>query len=121
MKKSLLIVAHGSRRTKSNDEIFKLAALINNMQNDFFQVKASFLELAEPLIPDGIRQLIKNGSKKIVIYPYFLSSGRHVVEDVPAEVEVVRKEHPDIEIIVADYLGSDDEIKNIILKQSTNI
>ena len=46
-----------------------------------------FLELAEPSIPDGIQRCIDAGATEVVVVPYFLSAGRHVSEDIPAEVE----------------------------------
>lgn len=116
--KSLLVVAHGSRRAESNDEVRDLVKKIAGMQHSFLEIKAAFLELAEPLIPEGIRQLIKNGAKEVVIMPYFLSAGRHVTKDIPADVKTVQDEYPDIKISIAPYLGASDEIREILLKQS---
>ena len=39
------------------------------------------------------------------MFPYFLSAGRHVAEDIPAEVRIKQVQYPDIDIHVADYLG----------------
>jgi sirohydrochlorin ferrochelatase len=80
--KALLVVAHGSRRLESNYEVRELLKNITNLEHDFFEIKAAFLELAEPLIPDGIRQLIKNGAKEVIVMPYFLSAGRHGTQDM---------------------------------------
>ena len=116
--KSLLIVAHGSRREESNNEVRDLVKKLESMDHDFHEVKPAFLELAEPLIPDGIRAAIANGATKVVVLPYFLSAGRHVVEDIPADVEIVKAEHPDIEISIAPYLGGAAEIPQILLNQT---
>lgn len=116
--KSLLVVAHGSRRPESNDEVRELVKNIADMGHEFAEIKAAFLELAEPLIPDGIRQLITNGAKEVTVMPYFLSAGRHVTKDIPADVRIVQEEHPDIKIAIASYLGASDEIVKILLKQS---
>lgn len=116
--KSLLVVAHGSRRAESNDEVRGLVNSLKNMQHDFVEIKAAFLELAEPSIPDGIRQLIRNGAKQVVVMPYFLSAGRHVAEDIPNDVKIVQLEHPDIAIKISPYLGQSEELKKILLKQS---
>ena len=85
--KSLLVIAHGSRRESSNDEVRQLVKTISNQPDSGFDdVSAAFLELAEPSIPDGLEACIEQGGKEIIVFPYFLAAGRHVVEDIPAEV-----------------------------------
>ena len=113
----LLIVAHGSRREASNNEVRQLAHKLNDMSHQYDAVKPAFLELAEPSIPDGLRAAIVNGATKIVVFPYFLTAGRHVAEDIPAEIQKVIVESPDVEIILAPYLGAADDIANLLLNQ----
>ncbi|MEC9314794.1 MAG: CbiX/SirB N-terminal domain-containing protein, partial [Pseudomonadota bacterium] len=77
--KALLIVAHGSRRQASNQEVIALAEqLRNSQQTDFDLVEAAFLELADPSIPEGIAQCVSQGANEVIVFPYFLNSGRHV-------------------------------------------
>lgn len=105
-KKALLVVAHGSRRAASNDEIRDLARRLSEDQNNRFGLVApAFLELADPSIPDGIEACIQQGMDEVVVFPYFLSAGRHVSEDIPAEVKIKQDEYPDKNIRIADYLG----------------
>ena len=118
--RTLIIIAHGSRRQASNDEVRALAKKMNQTQNDFDQVSCAFLELAEPLIPDGIREAINQGSTEVVVLPYFLSAGRHVVHDVPADVEKVKQECPDINISITPYLGSAPAIADVVLDFALN-
>ena len=115
-KMALLLVAHGSRRAASNDEIRKLAQrLASNQANAFDRVESAFLELAEPSIPDGIEACIRQGATEVLVFPYFLSAGRHVAEDVPAEVRIKQAQYPDISIRIADYLGVAAEMPGMIL------
>lgn len=116
--KSLLVVAHGSRREESNNEVRDLVKKVASMDHDFHEVKPAFLELAEPLIPDGIRAAIANGATKVVVLPYFLSAGRHVVEDIPTDVKIVQDDHPNIQITIAPYLGAAIDIPQILLNQA---
>lgn len=117
--KSLLVVAHGSRREESNDEVRDLTACLREQSADAYaQVECAFLELAEPSIPDGIRNAIRAGAEQVTVVPYFLSAGRHVVKDIPAEIEVVRSESPDVEIVLAPYLGAAPGLTQLLLRQS---
>ena len=116
--KSLLVVAHGSRRQASNDEVRTLILKLREQANVFAQIDCAFLELAEPSIPNGLRQLIKRGATDLIVLPYFLSAGRHVVEHIPAEIEIVRQEYPKISILLVPHLGAADGITTLLLKQS---
>lgn len=116
--KALLLVAHGSRRQASNDEVRALTEAVREENIDFDVVSCAFLELAEPSIPDGLRLLIGQGAEDIVVLPYFLSAGRHVVEDIPREVQVVTGEFPGVQIHQAPYLGASPEVTRLLLRQA---
>ena len=115
---AFLLIAHGSRRKESNDEVRKLSQKIvkkNNGEFDIFQ--CSFLELAEPLIPDAINDLISQGATKITIFPYFLAVGLHVAEDIPKEINKAKNSFPDVEFNTLPHLGVIEEMPNLILSQ----
>ena len=117
--KSLLVVAHGSRRAQSNDEVRQLTACLAGSTDGMFdRVSCAFLELAEPSIPDGLRADISAGASEVVVLPYFLSAGRHVVSDIPAEVDAVRREHPAVTITLAPYLGAASGLVELLLAQA---
>ena len=116
-KRALLVVAHGSRRNASNDEIRHLARQLEESEsNDFDMVMAAFLELAEPSIPNGIEQCIQGGASEVIVFPYFLSAGRHVTQDIPAEVETKQQQHASISITIAEYLGASAGMPGMIFE-----
>lgn len=116
MKKSLLLVAHGSRRAASNDEVRALTERVRTTASaEFADIGCAFLELAEPSIPDGIAALIAEGADTVTVLPYFLAAGRHVAEDIPAEVDTARAAHPDAAIEIAPYLGTSEAMPELLL------
>lgn len=116
MDTSLLIVAHGSRRVASNQEIATLAATVKNQSpNHFLSVEYAFLEIAEPSISQGIDNCIQQGAKKVLVMPYFLSAGRHVVTDIPDIVAERQQHYPDLQIKLLPYLGAAQSIPTLIL------
>jgi sirohydrochlorin ferrochelatase len=114
--KALVVVAHGSRREASNDEVRALAERLGEMPgNGFDTVSAAFLELAEPLIPDGVVAAVDSGASEVVVLPYFLSAGRHVATDIPAEVEKAVKLRPKANIRIVPYVGSMSGMSELML------
>ena len=116
MKKSLLVVAHGSRRDASNDEVRALTERVRGASDErFAAIECAFLELAEPSIPDGLQRLIDDGARHITVLPYFLAAGRHVIEDIPEEVAVKQRQHPEVHIEIAPYLGTSETMPGLLL------
>lgn len=116
MQKSILLIAHGSRREASNDEVRELTERLREQGHDNYQhIACAFLELAEPSIPQGIESLIQQGAEHVVVLPYFLAAGRHVIEDIPAQVAGKKAQYPQVKIEVAPYLGTADAIPALLL------
>lgn len=115
--KALLIVAHGSRRESSNEEVRQIAKQVSQIAGDEFGlVDSGFLELADPSIPDGIQRCLEAGATEVVVLPYFLSAGRHVAEDIPAEIKLAQDRNPAAKISLAAYLGSAGGVGELLLE-----
>ena len=113
---SLLLIAHGSRRAASNDEVRALAAAIAAQPGcGYDHVEAAFLELADPLIPDGLHRLANRGATEIVAFPHFLAAGRHVTEDIPAEIVKFAATRPDVAVRLSGHLGASPLMAGAIL------
>lgn len=103
----LLIVAHGSRRAASNDEVRDLAARVAELRSPGIDhVDTAFLELAQPDIPTGLARCVAAGAREIVVFPYFLAAGTHVAQDIPEAVAEFQDQHPDIVIRLARHVGA---------------
>ena len=118
---ALLIVAHGSRRKESNEEVDALGDKVRKRFGKKYPItRTAFLELADPLIPDGLQQCINDGASSIDVLPYFLNSGRHVTEDIPKIVNEFSK-GTTVEINITPHIGSSvmliDVFSELTLKQ----
>ena len=113
---ALLLIAHGSRREASNVEVRELAARLEQIAgNRFGCVIPAFLELAEPDIPTGVGLCAKAGATTVTAAPYLLSAGRHVANDIPAELEKAARQHQAVTIHLSDYLGKHESITELLL------
>ena len=118
----LLLVAHGSRRQESNLEIESLSKKIAKIESkEFDKVMPAFLEFASPSIPDAIKKCSEIGAAKVTILPYFLSAGVHITRDIPNEISEASQNTPGLDIQIANYFGSRDEIAEILMKTALDI
>ena len=117
----LILLAHGSRRKKSNLEIESLAKKIELFKlKEFEVVMPAFLEFAKPSITEAIDKCAVIGATKVTLLPYFLSAGVHITKDIPAEIEKSSEQNPNLKIKIADYFGSREEIAEILVKTALN-
>ncbi|MFW2372208.1 MAG: sirohydrochlorin chelatase [Gammaproteobacteria bacterium] len=120
--KALLLIAHGSRRQQSNDEVKVIAEKLHHHCADQYPiVEAGFLELGEPLIPDGIKRCVERGATSVIVLPYFLNSGTHVVTDVPEIVNETQKHYPEVDIKVSKHLGASDLMMDLLISSANSV
>ena len=119
-KRHLFIIAHGSRRQASNDEVRRLGDRVAQLQAPGFEhVQVAFLELAEPSIPEGLARCAALDASEIIIFPYFLAAGTHVAQDIPEAVAAFQQARPDISVCLTPHLGASDALPLAILGVAT--
>jgi sirohydrochlorin cobaltochelatase len=100
---AILLVAHGSRDAAADAE-FRAVAAAYRAAHPEQRVEVAYLELAEPLLADGLDSAARTASRVIVV-PVFLFAAGHVKVDVPLAVAEARRLHPGTEFVVAPWLG----------------
>ncbi|MFT6153430.1 MAG: sirohydrochlorin ferrochelatase [Crocinitomicaceae bacterium] len=116
--KALLIIAHGSRKQSSNDEVAFLTKAVTSQPSNFDLIEHAFLELTTPKVSDGIDTLIANGATEVIILPYFLAAGLHVVDDLPMLLDSAKKQYPKVTFKLLKHLGAAEQMSNWIIQQA---
>lgn len=109
-----LIVLHGSPKKEANtwDNFLNLlAGVFKKPRQDF---KLAFLQFGEPDIKSALKECIHEGAKRIIVHPFFLSSGLHVTKDIPEILEEIKKKHPEVEILYTKPLGMHEKLAEIV-------
>jgi sirohydrochlorin ferrochelatase len=103
-RRALLLIAHGSRRPEANAD---LAFVADEMaaRGRYPVVQVSYLELAEPSIPDGGALCVERGATEVILLPYFLSPGVHVHEDMTEARDGLAGRFPHVTFRLAEPLG----------------
>ena len=118
MNKALLVIAHGSRRMSSNQEVMQVTERLRQQlvatHTDYCHIDCAFLELAEPSIADGISHCLTMDVQHIDVLPYFLSAGRHVSEHIPDMIAAQRRCYPDVSIQILDHLGAAAQMPDLL-------
>ena len=116
MKTAVLLMAHGSRIAEANDAVREIAAMVKEMAN-FDIVEASFREQHSPDIQQGIDACAGQGALRIILMPFFLYMGAHVIEDLPKEMAIAKRRYPGIEFIMGSHLGAHRKLAEVVVER----
>lgn len=101
---AVIIVDHGSRRAASNDMLLEATRIFTD-QTEYSIVEPAHMELAEPDIATAFTNCVQRGATRVIVFPYFLSPGRHWSEDIPALVAAAAESFPTVEWLVTAPFG----------------
>jgi len=101
---AVLLIAHGSRHQAANEDLYAMAARFA-ARGDYPIVEACFLELADPDIASGGSRCVARGATRVLMIPYFLSAGVHLLRDLTAARDELSRLHPGVEFCLGPPLG----------------
>lgn len=109
----IIVFCHGSRNSEYNELLSNYSYRLKKAY-PYQLCLTAFKEFAEPNLENAVTDLIGQGATKIVIAPLFLAPGNHIKKDIPEEVEKIISVHPNTPILIAQHLGVDDRIVDIL-------
>ena len=110
---AVIIVDHGSRRAESN-VMLETAVQMFAARSRYAIVEAAHMELAQPDIATAFERCVRQGAQRVIVFPYFLSPGRHWNEDIPRLVRAAAAQHPTVDWMVTAPFGLHPGMQQII-------
>jgi len=99
----LAVVGRGSSDPDANSNVAKVTRMLVEGFG-FGWGETLYSGVTFPLVEPGLRQAVKLGFQRIVVFPYFLFSGV-LVSRIRQHSERVAADHPELELVQAGYLG----------------
>ncbi|MDE7315717.1 MAG: CbiX/SirB N-terminal domain-containing protein [Mucispirillum sp.] len=111
--KGILIIAHGSRRKETLDTMEQVFKMVQDNMPDII-VEHAYMEFCDINLEKGLDLLREKGVTEIVVVPYFLFDGMHIIKDIPEEIEAYLESHKDMKITMGKTLGADKRIADVL-------
>lgn len=111
---AVVLLAHGSRCDEAGDELGQVVASLRDRLAGT-PVCLAHGEIRQPSLAAVVDELVAGGIGRIVVLPYFLTLGRHVLRDVPDQVRCLAARHAGLELLLAEHLGCDGRLVDILL------
>ena len=115
MNTSVILLGHGSRAETGNTALAEIAGMLKEMEAG--AVIPAYLQFCSPSLTDAVRQAVAEGADRIIVVPYFLYSGNHVTQDIPEELDGLRAEYSQVEIIMTEHLGAHRKLAEIVIER----
>ncbi|MEO7152599.1 MAG: CbiX/SirB N-terminal domain-containing protein [Burkholderiaceae bacterium] len=108
-RRGLLLFAHGARDPRWAMPFRDVAARIG-ARAPTVAVELAFLEFMAPDLLDAGRRLADTGCSRVDVVPLFLGSGGHVRKDLPALMQTLAGERPDVAWTMRPAIGEVDAV-----------
>lgn len=115
-KRAVIILGHGSRATGAADDMEKVATRLKERLN-YEIIETCQMSGAGTLFPEVFDTCIGRGASFILVLPYFLHRGVHILLDVPRMMREKAAEFPGVKVVLGKNLGFDEAIVNIVMKR----
>ena len=115
----IILVGHGSPKRDANNMDVVGRMLHEKLHPGCSEecVFTAYLQFQSPTLEDALDAAVKNGTKKVVIHPYFLSAGMHVTKDIPEVIDGFKKTSPDIEFVYTEPLGVSQRLVELVVER----
>lgn len=112
----VVVIGHGSRAPEA---LVLLNWVADHLAEQLeLPVLAASLQFNKPTLGECCRELVAAGARRVVVAPYFLFDGNHLQKDIPEELDRLRLELPGTEFILADSLGTDDLLVEVLARRT---
>jgi sirohydrochlorin ferrochelatase len=111
---ALILFSHGSLLCGAGEALFAHAARLRD-RGQWPLVEAGYLNYSEPGFGEAVSRCVAGGATRIVVLPYFLVPGYFVQVSLPKQVEKAKKDHPEVEFVIAEALGFDERLADALI------
>jgi sirohydrochlorin ferrochelatase len=114
--KAIILLGHGSRVPGGGRDMEKIVEILNK-KYELDMIKFCYLSRLGPNFPEALATCVSQGAKKIIVIPYFLNKGLHILLDIPEMLQKEATKYPDVKVIYGKHFGYDDSFADIIYKR----
>ena len=85
------------------------------------QIILSCLEFIEPHPEQAVKMLQERGFRRVALLPFLLGSGKHATLELAEIVADMRVKTPDVQLFLAEGLGADPLMANLVVQRIRDI
>jgi precorrin isomerase len=110
---AIILMGHGSRAPEAGMGMEAVAGRLRE-KFGYSRVEICFMSGLGPHFPEVLEKCVKSNFIRILVIPYFLHMGVHLLKDIPEMMQEEVKKFPHIKLILGKNIGFDEGIVNLI-------
>lgn len=119
-KKTLLVVVgRGASDADANSNICKITRFLEEGMG-FGWATTGYSGVTTPLLPDCLNTIHGLGFKQVIVFPYFLFTGR-LIKRIYAWTDDYAAAHPDVTVVKASYLNDHPKVIDTFVEKLGDI
>jgi sirohydrochlorin ferrochelatase len=115
-QKAIILLGHGSRVPQAGKHMERVAEGLKHRYG-YTIVEICYMSRIGPHFPEIFLKCVQQGAKEVVVIPYFLHDGLHLVLDIPEMMQEEAANHPDVRVVLGKNLGFDDILIDLVEKR----
>jgi len=111
------VFAHGSPVESANEAVRVMTRDLA-AKGGFDLMEPSLLESGVPDLPGAVERLVAKGATRVVVLPYFLTTGIHLKRDLPRIVEELRGIYKDVRFDVQGPMDGHPGLLDVLIDRA---
>jgi sirohydrochlorin ferrochelatase len=110
---AIILLGHGSRVPQAGQGMAQVAERLKEKYG-YPQVEVCFMSRLGPHFPETLAKCVLQGATRVVVIPYFLHTGLHILLDIPEMMQEEAGKYPQVKIIFGRSLGFDESLVDLV-------
>jgi sirohydrochlorin ferrochelatase len=110
---AVILLGHGSRVPDAGRHMEKVASGLKRKYG-YEIVEICYMSRLGPHFPETFRKCVAQGADHVMVIPYFLHDGLHLVLDIPTVLQEIAQEYPAVKLVLGKNLGFDDTLVDLV-------
>jgi sirohydrochlorin ferrochelatase len=113
---AIILLGHGSRIPGAGEGMEQVAKRMREKLGQEI-IEICYMSKLGPHFPEVFERCVDRGATKIIVVPYFLHSGLHLIEDIPDLLRDKARKYPHVKLILGKNLGFDECLVDLVIRR----
>jgi len=115
-REAIILLGHGSRVPEAGKDMERVAERLRQKYGHSL-VEICFMSRLGPHFPETLERCVNRGATSVLVVPYFLHMGLHIVLDIPEMLQEEARKFPHVKLRFGSGFGFDELLVDLIEKR----
>jgi hypothetical protein len=115
-REAIILLGHGSRVPGAGEDMEEVA---NRLRGKYGHpiVEICYLSRWGPHLPEVVEKCVHQEAQEVIVIPYFLHVGLHLVLDIPQMLQQESRKFPGVKLVLGRSLGFSEALVDLVQRR----